>query len=78
MAINGVLKVKTNGKVKSHNANSTPSIFSLVGSYTWKISSLRDPVPNIVIELQSEIASRYTPTNILMPPQDLSVLNLGR
>ena len=51
MPVEGVIVVKTKGKVIQHNAQSTPSFFGLFGGYRWEIKSLADPTPQITIQL---------------------------
>ena len=52
LSIDGELTVKTDGKVIEHNANSTPSLFGLVGGYGWEIKSLHEPQPRILISIE--------------------------
>ena len=52
LKIDGKLTVKTNGKVVEQNANSTPSLFGLIGGYDWKITSMHDPQPRILINIK--------------------------
>lgn len=52
IAINGELTVKTDGEVISHNADSTPSFLGLKSGYSWKITSLTDPQPKILIKIK--------------------------
>lgn len=50
--IDGELTVKTDGEVVDHNADSTPGFFGLVGGYGWKIKSINDPQPIILIKVR--------------------------
>jgi hypothetical protein len=51
MGIDGRLYIKTDAKVIRHNASSEPWLFGLIGSYGWKIQSVSDPAPYMLIEL---------------------------
>ena len=48
----GTLEVTTGGTVLTHNAESVPWLFGLLGSYRWVFESLRDPAPFMVTQLQ--------------------------
>ena len=50
--IDGELTVKTDGEVVDHNADSTPRFLGLVGGYGWKIKSINDPQPIILIKVR--------------------------
>ena len=52
LGIDGELTVETDGKVLEHNADSTPSLFGLVGGYEWEIESLEKPQPRILISIK--------------------------
>ncbi len=52
LTIDGELTVNTDGEVIEHNANSTPSLFGLMGGYSWEIKSLSDPQPSIIIKIK--------------------------
>lgn len=62
MKIDGTVKVSTDGLVRAHNAKSTPSFFGLVGSYTWSISSIKDPAPYMLIDLKPQAPAVPEPT----------------
>ena len=50
--IDGELTVETDGEVMEHNADSTPSLFGLIGGYEWEIDSLKDSSPRMVISIK--------------------------
>jgi hypothetical protein len=51
MEIDGHVHLSTDGTVLQHNAAETPSFFGLLGSYAWRITSPKDPVPEATIQL---------------------------
>lgn len=52
LKIDGELTVKTDGEVVEQNANSSPSLFGLMGGYEWKITSIHEPRPRILIDIK--------------------------
>lgn len=51
-SIDGSLTIKTDGEVIEHNASSSPSLFGLIGGYNWKIESITDSQPKIIIKIK--------------------------
>lgn len=51
IAVNGTIKVNTNGKVLEHNAKESPMFFGMFGSYQWEIKNSCNPKPHMIIEL---------------------------
>ncbi len=51
LEIDGELTIKTDGEVVEQNATSTPSLFGLLGGYQWKITSLEDAQPRMLIKI---------------------------
>ncbi len=49
--IDGVLEVKTSGKVLVHNTSESPRMWGLFGDYKWKFTSFTDPTPFMVVQL---------------------------
>ena len=53
MKVDGEIELTTNATVLEHNAKSEPHLFGLFGAYEWDIKSLNDPVPYMLLELES-------------------------
>jgi len=52
LKLDGELTIKTDGEVIEQNATSTPSLFGMWGGYQWKITSLEDAQPKMLIKLK--------------------------
>lgn len=51
MTIDGRIEVTTDAKVISHNAAEEPKLMGFLGAYIWKIKSMDNPSPHMVIQL---------------------------
>jgi hypothetical protein len=69
MHLRGNLRIKTNGKVLKENATGKPLLGGLIGTYHWKIESVEDPAPYILIQLSTKKKPKKMPPSNKPPDQ---------